>query len=90
MKEESGGRVEWPYQKMNVMCWREPWREVQSCHVIDEEAFEMKRSSFDRSFRCFFLGKDTLQCSRSQWKPTYLIVKAKPWPFLSMECQEDL
>ena len=86
MKEESGGKVEWPCRKMNVMCWREPWREAQSRRVIDDDPFEMKRSSFDRSFRRFFLGNDTLQCSRSQRKPTYLTVKAKSWPFLSMGC----
>jgi len=42
MKEESRGRVEQPSWKMNVICWREPWRDAQSCHVSSEEAVEMK------------------------------------------------
>jgi len=75
---------------MKVMCCNEPWRDEQSQHVRAEEAVEMKRLSLDRSFMRFFSRNDTLRCSRSHWKPTYLTEKAKSWPFFSIGCHGTL
>ena len=86
IKQESGSRVEWPSWKMNVVCCNEPCSEWNSHQDTAGDAMDMELSSLAKSLMHFFSGKDTLWCSRSHGKPTYLTVRQNSCPFFSIGC----